>query len=124
MKNLLRLATIVAVALSLSGCATLFGDNTRQVSVNSNPQGAKVYLNNQYMGTTPTTLTMSSLWDTNIVELKKPGHEPIVRTVNTSFQPVTILDILLWPTLIIDGVSGDMMKISPDSRNITATFAH
>lgn len=46
------------ILLSLNSCATIFGDNTRTVAVNSHPQGAGVYVEGQRFGTTPTQVTL------------------------------------------------------------------
>ena len=115
----LIISLIASSMLLLSSCATLFGDNTREVSVNSYPQNAEVYLNNNYAGKTPTTLILGNIWNSNMVQVKKPGQQAITTEVNSKFQLVGLWNILFWPGFIVDAISGDMMKIAPHSRNLT-----
>jgi len=124
MNKALNILIATGIFLSLSGCASIFGDKNRQVSVNSKPQGAKVYLNNQYMGVTPTNVTLNNIWSTNTVQVKMPNYEPVNTNIDSSFQPVGILNIFFWPGFIVDAVSGNMMKIPSESKNINVTFPY
>lgn len=125
MKLLTSIVTVLFL-VSISGCATLFGNNSRTVHVNSDPAGASIYLDGNPVGTTPGIVTIDSTWSNHNILLKKNGYEPRYASINSTFQPVTILDVLFWPTLIVDGISGNMMKIADSSRTINAdlTPAH
>ncbi len=118
MKNLIILA---AISLLATSCATIAGNNTRDVRVDSNPQGAAIYLDNQRCGVTPAVITLPSyIYGGKTVTVKKEGfHEQSMR-VNTQFQPVALLDILCWPTFIIDAATGDLVKINPANLNLVA----
>lgn len=121
MKNV-KLAFGFVLLFALAGCATIFGDKDRAVKVNSYPSGAKIYVNNGYMGTTPTTLTLSDIWSSNLITVKAPGYEPATRNITPAFQPVGFLNILFWPGFIVDAATGNMMKIPNDAKNITFTL--
>lgn len=101
----------IVSTLALSGCATLFGNNGRSVSVNTQPQGAQVYLNGQPIGTTPTTVQLASI-SNNYLQISKKGYQTTSVQIDTTFQKVGLWNILFWPGFIVDAVSGDMMKIS------------
>ena len=106
-----KIAAMALVGLSLAGCASLFGNNNRNVTVTSTPAGATVYYNGQNVGTTPANFQIESPWGVNSVRLEKEGYEPSLQQVQTGFQPVGILNIFFWPGFLVDAVTGDMMKI-------------
>lgn len=112
------------LTFELAGCATIFGDNSRAVQVNSKPSGAQVLVNGAPQSATPATVNINSTFSPPTITVQKPGYQSQTVNVNTTFQPVGILNILFWPGFIIDAISGDMMKITPDSRNINVNLAH
>lgn len=73
MKKLLTTLTglllVVGFILSTSSCAST-------TIINSNPQGAKVYMNQSFVGTTPYTHTDTKIvGSTTSVKLTKEGYE-------------------------------------------------
>lgn len=73
MKKLLATLTglllVVGFILSTSSCAST-------TIINSNPQGAKVYMNQSFVGTTPYTHTDTKIvGSTTSVKLTKEGYE-------------------------------------------------
>lgn len=125
MKKILSISMILGgvILSSLTGCASIFGDNNKAVHVNSYPQKAQVFVNNMPVGTTPTVISVPNTWSPTILTFKKKGYLEQTTQVNTKFQPVGILNIFFWPGFIVDALSGDMMKVAPESRNITATLS-
>jgi len=121
--NITKLALATTVVAVLTGCASIAGDNTRQVKVDSYPQGAAIYVDNQQYGTTPAVITLPSyIYGGKNVLLKKHGYQDHGMTVNTSFQPIAILDILFWPTIFVDAATGDLVKVDPANRSLHATL--
>jgi hypothetical protein len=119
--NTLKLGLVTAFIATLTGCASIAGDNTRKVKVSSYPEGAAIYVDNQQYGTTPATITLPSyIYGGKNVMLKKHGYQDTSMMVNTSFQPIALLDILFWPTFIVDAVTGDIVKIDPANRDLSA----
>ena len=119
MKGIILLLTAAAVCLVLSGCATIFGDKNRNVNVTSNPTGAKVYLNGNEVGQTPTSVALGNpMTNSYVVKVDKKDYAPVTQQVQTSFQPVGILNIFFWPGFIIDAVTGDMMKVTTTNINV------
>lgn len=114
---------ICSIATTLASCASIAGDNTRNVAVSSKPAGARIYVDNQQYGVTPAVVTLPSyIYGGKNLTLKKQGYRDESMMVNTKFQPIAILDILLWPTFIVDAMTGDLVKIDPANRNLNATL--
>jgi hypothetical protein len=121
--KILRIVTSLALVLSMSGCASIAGDNSRNVKVTSKPAGAAIMVDGQQYGTTPATITLPNyIYGGKSVTLKKAGHQDQTMMVNSKFQPVALLDLLLWPTMIIDAATGNLVKVDPANRNLDATL--
>lgn len=119
--KIIKLAAICALGFIMTGCASIAGDNTRTIKVDSQPKGAAIFVDNQQYGTTPAVITLPDyIYGGKTVTLKKKGYDDQSIMVNSKFQPIALLDILLWPTFFIDAATGDLVKIDPASRNIYA----
>ena len=117
--NKIKLIIVAAAIAMLTGCASIAGDNTRQVKVDSAPEGAGIYVDNVQFGTTPAVITLPNyIYGGKNVTLRKKGYQDLSMMVNTKFQPIALLDILLWPTLLIDAATGDLVKIDPANRSL------
>src|SRR3990167_7077841 len=126
MKMTKMISSIVlgGLLIGLTGCASIAGDNTRQVRVTSNKPGAKIYVDNQQYGTTPATITLPNyIYGGKAVTVKKAGFGEQTKVVNTAFQPVSILNVFFWPGWIIDAGTGNLVKIDPASRNLDYSLA-
>ncbi|MDR3492820.1 MAG: PEGA domain-containing protein [Gammaproteobacteria bacterium] len=117
MKQLV-IATSLVLTLLTAGCASICGDNSKIVHVNSRPGNASVYMNHMPVGETPVTVTVPSTWSPTLLTFKKKGYQTETTQINNAFQPVGLVNILFWPGFIVDAVSGNMMKVAPESRNI------
>ena len=120
----LKVGLISLIMAALAGCASIAGDNTRAVKVESRPAGAKIMVDNQQYGTTPAVVTLPTyIYGGKSVTLKKAGYQDQTMMVNTAFQPIALLDILAWPTLLVDAATGNIVKIDPATRNLNANMA-
>ena len=118
--KLIKLVISCTLMLSLFGCASIAGDNTRAVKVDSMPQGAAIYVDNQQYGVTPAVITLPTyIYGGKSVTLKKAGYHDQTMMVNSKFQPIALLDIFLWPTFLIDAATGDIVKIDPANLNLS-----
>lgn len=117
----IQLVVFSTVCLTFTGCASIAGNNTRAVKVESEPLGAAIYVDNQRYGTTPAVITMPTyIYGGKSVTLKKEGYHEQSMRVNSEFQPIALLDIFLWPTFIIDAATGNLVKIDPANLNLHA----
>lgn len=118
MKLIKSMTTFILISL-LFGCASIAGDNTRAVKVDSTPAGAAIYVDNQQYGVTPAVITLPNyIYGGKSVTLRKAGYHDQTMMVNSKFQPIALLDILLWPTFLIDAATGDIVKIDPANLNL------
>jgi hypothetical protein len=111
-------ALALVTALSMTGCATMFGDKDRLVRVESKPPGAKVLLNGMPYGKTPTTIQISSMLSSNLVTVKKEGYEDLTIPIQSSLQGIAFLNlfnIICWG---IDFATGNVYRI--DTKVIDA----
>jgi len=107
MKKFLSTFLIASLFLLTSSCATVFKGNSNKINFNSNPQGAQIYVNGNYMGDTPIILKLESKQTYNI-EFRKEGYK--TKTFNiTNHIGVgwIILDVILGLVpVIVDAATG------------------
>jgi hypothetical protein len=107
MRNSVVAPVLALVALSATGCATVFNEDVRMVSVASNPAGGIVYVDGHKRGTTPIMVPVSNYQDHRIV-VQAPGGQPQTCELRTSVGALWIvLDVVtgVWP-LVVDWVTG------------------
>lgn len=120
-KVLFALIGALALVVILAGCATLFKGPTEEVSFGSDPEGAKVYVNGQYMGETPMQLKLESN-KSYTFEFRKEGYESkTVLVSNRIGAGWLVLDIIagLIP-VIVDAATGDWFYL--DQTNVNAAL--
>lgn len=118
-KKIAQCAIACAALMSLNGCASIVGDNTRTICVSSHPQGAGVYIEGQRHGTTPTTVTLPNyIYGGKTLTFKKEGFHDQSTIINTKFQPCGLWNLLFWPGFLIDGATGNTVKIDPAQLNL------
>jgi hypothetical protein len=123
--KIIKLALFGIFCATISGCASIAGDNTRSVNVRSTPSGAAIYVDNQQYGITPAVITLPTyIYGGKSVTLKKHGYQDQTFMVNSKFQPIALLDILFWPTFVIDAATGNIVKIDPANLHISTELQH
>jgi len=118
MKKVISINLAVALFLLTSSCATLFKGTSSRVDFSSDPQGAKIYVNGNYMGDTPIRLKLESKRTYNI-EFRKEGYQ--TKTFNITNHVGAgwiVLDILagLVP-VIIDAATGAWYELDQKTVN-------
>jgi hypothetical protein len=111
---LVMLVLVFAVAFG-AGCATITNkDGTAQkVQVNSNPQGAKVKIDGQFMGETPTAVLLAR-GEHHQIELGLTGYAPVQYSTTRSCNWLTMLNILNYGVGIpVDWWDGAIYNIDP-----------
>ncbi|MGH7176097.1 MAG: PEGA domain-containing protein [Tepidisphaeraceae bacterium] len=103
----LRTRTCLLLGLSMGGCVE------RTMTINTHPQGAIVYLNNQEFGRTPVTRDFT--WYGNYdVEIRKDGYETLKAHASV------IAPVWGWPP--IDIVAEVMPLRCKDNRTLEFTL--
>jgi hypothetical protein len=127
-----RLIVAAAVAMSLTGCATIFSGETQPVTFRSEPDTAAIAVVNKagekiHAGTTPVTLTLKRgagyfQPEEYRVRVAKDGFKPVELTVTGSVNGWYIGNLLfggLIGMLIVDPMTGAMFNLAPDSVSAT-----
>lgn len=127
-----RTATLAIALLfgSLAGaCATIIGEKTQLMPINSTPDGAEVEITDEkgitvFKGTTPTTVTLNKSdgsyfgGKTYSVKISKEGHESQVIKVSSSPNGWYLAGNLAFGGLIgwfiVDPLSGAMYTLTPE----------
>jgi len=105
---------LVAVATLGFSSATIINGTTQAISIDSIPSGAKVYVDGQLRGTTPTSVMMKKSLSSHSIRIQKDGYGTQNIVMEKSFDPVAILDIL-WDLGTTDILTGSVMEYSPNN---------
>lgn len=117
MKRSIAVVCVVSF-LAMTGCATLFKGTSENVSMDSSPVQADVYVNGQLMGKTPLQLKLATKKE-YVVEFRAEGYQPRSYHINNRVGAGwIILDVLggLIP-VIIDAATGAWYKFDQDNIN-------
>ena len=109
----------VLLVMSLTGCAAMFHGSTQMVNIRSNVDGAKLYVNEAYIGKGSGVATFKKNKNYTIVA-RKDGCEDVRVLPSKSFDALTLLGIFIdygiISILVIDGVAtGAWQQFDQDS---------
>jgi hypothetical protein len=111
---------VAALSLSsLSACGALFNGGPANVTVNSNPAGAEVWVDGTNRGVTPATLQLSK-GQSHTVTLRRAGYQEKTVVIDRKLSSTyLILDILggLLP-VVIDAATGSWYVLGTDEVNV------
>ncbi len=104
-------ALVLALAIGLAGCATLFAGGPDEIPINTNPPGAYVYVNGQVVGQTPMIVQMSR-GQAGQIQIYLPGFQPVMLWREKSVNGWFWANILWLPTFlwVIDLIDGDWQQ--------------
>ena len=121
MKKIHLLLMFGVIPFFLQNCATILSGSTQQVTINSNPKGAQVYVDGVKYGKTPVSIALKKpgLGD-KYAELRLDGHESRVILLNKSLDGLTFLNIIIGGIigLGVDMATGAINKYQPGSYNV------
>lgn len=104
----MKILAVLFLAIGLSGCASIISGTSQDITFDSNPQGAKVYLDGKIMGTTPFTFSATKNKFSSL-RVEKDGYISINRTVGKSYDPVALINIF-WDLSTTDALTGAIYK--------------
>ncbi|MFV2081569.1 MAG: PEGA domain-containing protein [bacterium] len=111
MKRIVLGISVLALFLSM-GCATVMKGTSQDVTIDSNPQGAQVFVDGGIMGETPLTLNLKKNAYDNIM-VKKEGFKTQNIPLEKSFDGVAILNIF-WDLSTTDLITGAIYEYKPN----------
>lgn len=100
-----------------SGCATMFGNKNRTITISSHPPKANVEYNGRSIGTTPVEIVVTNTFNPGFITVSKSGYNSSNRQIQTDFQVIGILNVFFWPGFIIDAATGNMMAVNENHMN-------
>ncbi|WP_316824340.1 PEGA domain-containing protein [Pedobacter miscanthi] len=118
MKKIFNLAAVSATLL-LSSCATVFTGTKQTVQINTNPPAATVEIDGVKAGVTPLAVTLKKGFTGQTISLKLDGYDPKTFQPQTTFNAVSVVNLLFFPGFIVDAATGAMMKYDPKVYEIT-----
>ncbi|MCJ7680004.1 MAG: PEGA domain-containing protein [Candidatus Aminicenantes bacterium] len=118
-KTVFNLTVVLTLALVLSGCATIFKGEYTDVSVKSEPDGARVFINGDYYGQTPLRLELKTN-QSYTIEFKRDGYKTQVRHIKNEIGVGwVVLDVIcgLVP-VVIDALTGAWYDLDQKYVNV------
>ena len=111
-----RILLVIITTLSLmTGCATVLHGTKQVVPINSEPVGAKVYVDGDYVGITPTEVKLSRS-KIHKVGLAMVGHEMGIIELTPQVSPASWYNVALLPGVfagfLIDSITGGLYELS------------
>lgn len=112
-------SVILIAALCLSGCGAIMHGTDQEISINSSPTQAKVYVNGEER-TTPAVYDLKRK-NSYLVRVSKEGYEPAEVMINKSLDWTAWADLFIFGVIPIfyDLASGAAYKLSPEEINVT-----
>lgn len=109
---------ILACASLVFGSATIFSGSTQSIAIDSEPSGAKVYVDGQLRGVTPLSIMMDKTVSSHEIRVQKDGFADINVPMSKQFDPVAILNII-WDLSTTDFLTGNVVEYSPNNYYFT-----
>ncbi|MGC4129404.1 MAG: PEGA domain-containing protein [Bergeyella sp.] len=123
MKKSMNYVLILITSLSMTSCATILTGSKDSITFNSQPEGAKVVFQGTEKCVTPCTTEIQRSLGKRSVEIKKEGYETKELKLEKTFNPVTLVNILLGGVIGIgiDLGTGSFLKYDPKVYNAELT---
>ena len=101
----------------MTSCATIFTGTKDTIRFDSNPQGAKIYIDGIEVCKTPCTTQIKRTLSAKFVQ-KLDEYETRVVTLDREFNPVSIINLGSLLGWAIDAATGSLMKYDRKAYNI------
>jgi hypothetical protein len=109
-----KIAGLLALTM-VSGCATVANGTHQSIGISSNPSNAFVWVDQNYVGTTPIVVGMSRK-DNHVVTIELEGFEPYEAVFTRKLSGWVFGNIIIggFIGLAVDAISGGIYKLTPD----------
>ncbi|HEY0705378.1 MAG TPA: PEGA domain-containing protein [Polyangia bacterium] len=113
-------SAVLALVLLSSGCATLFAPGPDRIPVASNPPGARVFVDNQEVGMTPTTIALDRKNNFGSIRIEAPGYQPVALQKMKSFNTIAFINLFSPIHWLVDLITGNYERFDgmPISVNL------
>lgn len=119
MKKTLTLIILLSFMFLMTHCAFVFKGERRDVHFNSEPNGARVFINGEFYGRTPVKLRLEPE-NIYVIEFRREGYEPVTRRLTNHIGAGwVILDVVtgLVPVLV-DALTGSWYEFDQTYLNV------
>jgi hypothetical protein len=116
----------MGIAIPLLGCAAIFKGTSESITVGSNPAGAQVFLDGQFVGVTPTQIRIPSGPQSHQITFRMPGAQDQTAVITQNLQAgYLVLDILFTGLIgiVVDAATGAWYAASTNTVMATMTPA-
>ena len=117
MKKKLSIIAMVLTMMLSSSCASIISTSKRKVLFETDPPGAKVFVNGMEKGTTPVQLKVKA---EDRIDFKIVDYQEKIVVMDSKFNLVSILNgfsIIGWG---IDAITGSLKRV--DTKNVKVTL--
>jgi len=116
MKNF-KLIILCGILLLSTSCATIFTGSKRRVLFESNPSGAKVFVNGFEKGKTPINLKVKA---DDRIDFRLDGYRERVVVMDSNFNLVSILNGISLIGWGVDALTGSLKRV--DTKYVKVTL--
>lgn len=111
--KLLLLSSLCLV--SLTNCATIMHGTTQSIGISSNPSDADVWVDNQFVGSTPMIVNMSRK-NNHIVTIALEGYHPYEAVFSKQLSGWVFGNVVFGGIigLAVDVISGGIYRLTPE----------
>ncbi|MDP2926254.1 MAG: PEGA domain-containing protein [Nanoarchaeota archaeon] len=122
-----KISISMILLVSFTGCATMFHGSTQTITMRSNYDDVKFYVNEAYVGAGSAVSVFKKKKNYSI-RASRPGYEDVTIAATKSFDATTLLGILLdWgiiSILCVDGIgTGAIQQFDQETYVIDPTIA-
>lgn len=132
MRKYSKFIALITIVCFVAGCATIVGDKTQLIGLQSTPASASVTITDEkgstvFSGATPTNVTLEKAdgtyfgGKTYIVRISKEGYESQSVQISSKMNAWYLAGNLVFGGLIgwfiVDPLTGSMYNLSPDQIN-------
>ncbi|HSX03366.1 MAG TPA: PEGA domain-containing protein [Rhabdochlamydiaceae bacterium] len=100
--------------LFLTSCATIMHGTKESVGISSNPSNADVWVDNTFVGTSPTIVQMTRK-DNHFIRIELKGYEPYEIALTRKLSGWVFGNIVFGGVigLAVDAISGGLYQLTP-----------